>query len=166
LFFQFLFSIVRRLGEIGWGELTDRWLIIPFENLNSTMQTSIHKEARNSGKNSQSLVSCSQTSCPTDVLPRYLLLFYFNFVKNLLLSKSAQAVTLLPCIQELAGSNLGRDTDYHNEGFSSYSLVPPGNCRDNNSSETTTASFHIPSNSFPYHPTIQPYIGSPSYWRR
>jgi hypothetical protein len=24
LFFQFLFSIVRRLGEIGWGELTDR----------------------------------------------------------------------------------------------------------------------------------------------
>jgi hypothetical protein len=45
---------------------------------------------------------------------------------QLVLSKLAQAVMLLTCIQEVPGCNFGPDTDCPDQGLLWYSSVPPG----------------------------------------
>jgi hypothetical protein len=47
-------------------------------------------------------------------------------------SHMTQAVTLLTCIREISGSNLGRDTNYPNKdtGISLLSCVPAGERQD------------------------------------
>jgi hypothetical protein len=56
-------------------------------------------------------------------------------------------LALLLRIREVPGSNLGPETDYPDWGFSWFSSVFPGKCRDSTLNYATTASFHILFNS-------------------
>jgi hypothetical protein len=68
-------------------------------------------------------------------------------------------LTFLLHILEVPGSNLSQETGYPDWGFSWFSSVLPGNCRDSTLNQARTAFFHILSIwSFTYHPFIRCYI--------
>jgi hypothetical protein len=59
------------------------------------------------------------------------------------------AVMLCTYIQEVFGSNLGRDPDYHDCGFSPFSSIPPDKYQNSKSIRQRP----LPSKSFPIHQT-------------
>jgi hypothetical protein len=64
-------------------------------------------------------------------------------------------LTLLLCIRDISGSNLGVETGYLDLRFSLFSSVTPGKYRDSVINYTTISSFHfLHISSFIYHPLV------------